>query len=51
MNAIMVSKREVFDLAVKIHLETGCRYIDAINKALDMFEMTWNDLKYLCVKA
>lgn len=46
-----VSKSEVFDLAVKIQNETGGRYKDSIEKALNSYGITWNDLKDLCANS
>lgn len=42
-----IKKREILRLAVLIHNETGTRYIDSINRALEIHQMSWQDFKKL----
>lgn len=44
----IVSSTEVFTQALKIRELTGLSYKECIVKALDVYRLSWEDLKNIC---
>lgn len=40
-------RKAIFNLAVRTCEQTGCKYREAIEKALSTYNMTWTDLRAL----